>query len=294
MIRIQGIIKVVAVLVLDFFALNAVFNEPGIAAIVVGLISIYVFVGGSLTVEKEGGVRADNLPEYDRMKLNAAKEQIIEDIRIKSSTNLSSLKIYLIPGDDDFQATAYGANRISVSEGTLRNADPVTLTAVLSHEASHILNSDPEFSRAVFCSVSLLVASVSVISAATVVIVFLLFLLLSLFRSFLGFLAFRGTTSIFRGFFSLIQKVIVLIYRTFLGIANRHAEYRSDHYACELGYGTQLAHFLEYAGRDPARQMTLTELLYRSHPSTPSRIARIENYINDNQNSMIVKKDYND
>lgn len=208
MIRIPGIIKVAAVLALDFFALIAVFNEPGIAAIIVSLIAVYVFIVGNLTVLKEGGIRADNLPECDRMKLNAAKAQIVEDIRTKSSINLSGLKIYLIPGDDDLQATAYGANRISVSEGTLRNADPVTLNAVVSHEASHVLNSDPEFSRAVFCSVSLLVASVSLISAATVVIVFLLFLLLSLFRSFLGFLAFRGTASIFKGFLVSFKKLL--------------------------------------------------------------------------------------
>ena len=72
-------------------------------------------------------------------------------------------------------ATAYGFNCVSVTRGTFDNADPITLNAVLAHEVSHILNFDAEFNRAVFCSVTLLVGALSVMSFAMVAIIFLIF-----------------------------------------------------------------------------------------------------------------------
>ena len=43
-----------------------------------------------------------------------------------------------------------------------------------------------------------------------------------------------------------------------------------------LGYGVQLSHFLAIAEPANQRQLTLTEAMYRSHPPTPKRIARLE------------------
>ena len=279
MIRIPGILKVSAVLIIDFFVLYSLLDHSSLALLLTGIIAAYVFLWGNLDIAREGGVGADQLPVYDRERLDEAKAQLAEDVLRESSVDISGLKIFLIPGDEGMQASAYGFNCVSVSRGTLANADPVTLKAVLAHEVSHILNSDAEFSRAVFCSVTMLVAALSVVLAVTVLVLFFVFLLLCFFRSFLGYLAFRGTMNLFKGFFSLIQKVVVVIYRSLLGIANRAAEYRSDRYACELGYGLQLSHFLECAGNDPDRQMTITEMLYQSHPPTPSRLARIEQYM---------------
>ncbi len=281
MIRIPGFIKVSAILILDFFVLFSLSRYLPLAAAVSGVIALYVWLGGRLALARDGGIRADKLPEYDRTRLEGARNQLVEAVRGRSAVSLSGLKVFLIPGDDELQATAYGANCISVSQGLFDSADPVTLTAVLSHEASHILHSDPEFSRAVFCSVTLVVAALSAASAMTVVVIFLIFLVCSLFRSFLGVLAFRGVTGVFKGFFRLIQRAVVMIYRTFLGAANRLGEYRCDRYACELGYGLQLSHFLELVGSDAEPRMTLTEMLYRSHPPIPKRIARIEKHMRE-------------
>ncbi len=68
----------------------------------------------------------------------------------------------------------------------------------------------------------------------------------------------------------------MLLYRSILGIVSRHAEYRCDRYSCVLGYGTQLAHFLSVAEPYGQRNLTLTEALYRNHPPTERRIARLE------------------
>lgn len=279
MIRLPGILKVNAVLALDFLVLFALFDDAAIAAVVTGVMALYVWLGGYLALFKEGAVRCDKLPSYARARLEAAKNQLREDVHRMNSVDISGLKLYLVPGNNEMNATAYGGNCVSVTNGTFSNADPVTLNAVLGHEISHILNFDAESNRAVFCSITLLVGAISVMSAVSMVIIFLIFLGCSCFSSWLGVLAYRGTTKAVGGIFSLFQRGIVLMYHALLSLASRHAEYRSDLYSANLGYGIQLAHFLEIAAPESRCRMTLTEALYRSHPPTPKRIARLEEYI---------------
>lgn len=275
MSRLFGILKVVLVLAVDFVAIYSLFEAPYIAFAAVGVISLYVLLGGYLALLKEGAVSSKKLPVYQRNKLEAAKAQLAADVKSVSGKNISGLKLYLVPGDCNMNATAYGFNCVSVTCGTY-NADPITLNAVLGHEISHILNCDAEFNRAVFCSVTLLVAALSVMSFVTMAIIFLIFLVMSCFRSWLGVIAFQGTTKIVGGFFDLLQYGVVAIYRSLLSLASRHAEYRSDKYSCMLGYGVQLSHFLALAELNGQRQLTLTEVMYRSHPPTFKRIARLE------------------
>lgn len=275
MSRFCGILKVALVLALDFVAIYSLFENPYIASIAVGVISVYVLFGGYLALLKEGAVISKKLPAFQRSKLEATKTQLVADVKSVSGANISGLKLYLVPGDD-MNATAYGFNCVSVTRGTFDNADPITLNAVLAHEVSHILNFDAEFNRAVFCSVTLLVGALSVMSFAMMAIIFLIFLVLSCFRSWLGVMAFRGTTKAVGGIFSLLQRGVVMIYRSLLSLASRRAEYRSDKYSCMLGYGVQLSHFLAIAEPANQRQLTLTEAMYRSHPPTPKRIARLE------------------
>lgn len=275
MSRLFGILKVALVLVIDFVAIYSLFENPYIASIAVGVISVYVLFGGYLALLKEGAVISKKLPAFQSNKLEAAKTQLVADVKSVSGANISGLKLYLVPGDN-MNATAYGFNCVSVTRGTFDNADPITLNAVLAHEVSHILNFDAEFNRAVFCSVTLLVGALSVMSFAMMAIIFLIFLVLSCFRSWLGVMAFRGTTKAVGGIFSLLQHGVVMIYRSLLSLASRRAEYRSDKYSCMLGYGVQLSHFLAIAEPANQRQLTLTEAMYRSHPPTPKRIARLE------------------
>lgn len=290
MSRLFGILKVALVLAVDFVAIYSLFEDPYIASAAVGVISLYVLFGGYLALLKEGAVSSKKLPAHQRNRLEVAKRQLISDVKSVSGTNISRLKLYLVPGDDDMNATAYGSNCVSVTRGTFDNADPITLNAVLGHEISHILNCDAEFNRAIFCSVTLLVAAISVMSFATMAIIFLIFLILSCFRSWLGVMAFQGTTKVVGGLFSLLQRSIVAIYRALLSLASRHAEYRSDKYSCMLGYGVQLSHFLALAEPNSQRQLTLTEAMYRSHPPTPKRIARLEKLMLTQKSTEISKR----
>lgn len=218
----------------------------------------------------------DKLPAFEKGRLQAARATLAEDVKHTSGRDISGLKLYLIPGDRDMQATAYGANCISVARGTFENADPITLNAVLAHEISHTLHYDPEFSRGVFASIVLLMGTISMMSLVLVGILFLVFAVLSGFRSWLGVMAFQGTAKLVTGFFSLLQRCVVAVYQAVMGLVSRQAEYRSDLYSCTLGYGVQLAHFLAVAAPEEDRPLTITEALYRSHPPAEKRIARLE------------------
>ncbi len=286
--RLPGIIKILAVLAADFTVIYAFIDNLPAACGIIGLIALYVWLGGYIALLREGAVRIKEIPAYAANRLEAARGQLIRDEKVVSNLNVSNLKLYLIPGNHDMNATAYGNNCVSVTQGMLNNADPITLTAVLAHETSHLISYDPEFNRLVFASVTLLIASLSILSAAVAVVVFLIFLLLNCFRSWLGVLAFKGTTKITTGIFSLIQRCIVAVYRVVLGLVSRHAEYRCDCYSCSLGYGPQLAHFLSMTEASDLRTMTLADAIYRSHPPAPKRIARLEKQLHT-QNSELAK-----
>lgn len=288
MSRLFGILKVALVLVIDFVAIYSLFDDPYIASGAVGVIALYVLFGGYLALLKEGAVSSKKLPAYQRNRLETAKMQLVVDVKSVSGANLSGLKLYLVPGADDMNATAYGFNSVSVTRGAFDNTDPITLQAVLAHEISHLLHWDAEFNRAVFCSVTLVVAALSVMSFTVMAIIFLVFLVLSCFRSWLGVMAFQGTTKAVSGIFGLLQRGVVVIYRSLLSLVSRHAEYRSDKYSCMLGYGVQLSHFLALVEPNSQRQLTLTEAMYRSHPPTVKRIARLEAYL-CNGNSLSKK-----
>ena len=290
MIRLSGLFKVAAVLMFDFLVVDTLFHNAQAAAAVTGVIALYIWLGEYFTLFREGAVRSDKLPQYERARLEHAKSQLIKDVKRTSSADISGLKVYLIPGDSDMQATAYGFNCISVSKGTFDNTDPMTLNAVLGHEISHTLHLDAEFSRAVFATILLACGTISVMSFVFMVIIFLVFFVCSLFRSWLGVMAFKGTTKVVGGMFQLFQKGLVVIYRTVAGCVNRAAEFRCDRYAAQLGYGVQLAHFLSYAVADDPRQMTITEVLYRSHPSTAKRVARLESFLRDETRPVIRQK----
>ena len=278
MIRLPGFLKVAAVLLADFLSAYAIFQDWNVASVITGAIAFYVWLGGYLTLLKEGAVREKKLPNYERSRLKKAKKQLIQDVHQVSAANISNIKLYLIPGDCDMQATAYGANCISVSKGTLDNTDSITLNAVLGHEISHILHLDAEFNRAIFATILLACGGISVVSYTVVAVIFLVFLVCSFFQSWLGVMAFKGTTKAVKGMFDLIGKSIVALYHGIASCLNRAAEYRSDRYSARLGYGVQLAQFLSYAAPESHRELTLTESLYRTHPSTPKRVARLEKY----------------
>lgn len=276
--QLPGILKIFTGLAVDFTVIFLLTDNLTVASIITGLIALYVWLGGYIALLREGAISLKKLPAYTAGRLEMPKTQLIADVKADSGINLSNLKLFLIPGESDMNATAYGAGCVSVTQGTLNNTDPITLTAVLTHEASHLIHLDPEFNRLVFASVTLIMASLSLLSAAVAIAIFLIFLILNCFRSRIGVLAFQGTTRVSKGFFSILQRCIVTVYRAAIGLISRRAEYRCDFYSLKLGYGTQLAHFLSMAEASDIRVLTIADAIYRSHPPTYKRIAQLEKY----------------
>ncbi len=159
MVRLPGILKVTAVLALDFVIMSALFDDDSVGVLIIGMVALYVWWGGYFSLLKESAVRSKRLPAYEAHCLEAVKAQLAKDVKSVSAADISKLKLYLIPGDDSLNATAYGTNCVSVTQSLFNNVDPITLEAVLGHEISHILNRDAEFNRAALASITLLVGA---------------------------------------------------------------------------------------------------------------------------------------
>lgn len=278
MITISGISKITALVAADFVIVYILFNDLTIAMVFVGVLVLYSWLGGYLSLMKDGAVRVDKLPTYDSARLISAKDLLANDIRDATSQDISSVKLYITP-DDSLNATAYGCRCISINRGTLNNTDPITLAAVMAHELSHTINLDAEFNRMLFASVTALVLALSIISVLSMGILFFLFVILcccsKTLRSWIGLILYQGSTKMVGGIFSIFQRIIIFVYQTVSGMISRASEYRADQYSSSFGYGLQLAHFLSIADSEP-HQLTLTDILYRSHPPTEKRIYRLE------------------
>ena len=274
MTRFPGILKVSCIFLLDF---SVLYRLTGLvpALLITGGIAFYTVLGGHAGLWVEGAVPLKKLPACERERLAAVKRQLEKEVLRTSGAHISSLKLYLLPKRDDLNASAYGHNCIAVTEGTFEASDDPMLCAVLCHEISHTLRMDPEVSRAVIASVTLMMAALSLASAASVAVLFLLFLVFRCFGCCLGYLAFRGLSRFTGGAFRLIQRGVVLLYQGVLGMACRHAEYQCDAFACRMGYGVPLSLFLSLIQEEPPSK-GLGGLLYCSHPPLRLRIARLE------------------
>lgn len=275
---VTGMLKLGALAAVDFAIVCAIFNNGAIALVLVSLVAVYAWLGGHLSLLKDGAVSIDKLPAYDATLLTAAKELLVKDVQEATHQDISGIKLYLVP-DDSLNATAYGCGLISINQGLLNNTDPITLAAILAHETSHILNHDAEFNRMLFSSVTALVLALSVLSALSMGFLFIIFIVLcccfKTLRSWFGLILYQGSTKMVDGIFSLLQRLIVFIYQSLNGLISRACEYRADQFTSSLGYGSQLAYFLAIADSEP-RKLTLTDILYRSHPPTEQRIYRLE------------------
>lgn len=277
--RLIGILKVGGILCLDFAILFLFSRSLRCALCITGFLFLYVWSGGFISLHHDHAIAVSSLSDSFKAYFSEAIIQMSQDSMENGHGDLPNMKFYLIE-DDGIQGTSYGANCISVTRGLLQYGDSEALKGVLAHELSHSLNLDPEFSRAVFASVFLLMGAISIVSFAATLIVLIVFLLFGFLSSWLGFCILRGTNRAIRGSFHFIQRTIAVSCRLFMAAVNRHAEYRCDLYAAKLGYGVPLAHLLSLLSFDANERMTLSEILYQNHPPVQKRIARLKKYQN--------------
>lgn len=284
MATVSGVCKITFLAAVDFAVLYSLFQDAVVAAVPIVVLVLYGLLGGYLGLIKDGAVRIDKLPAYDGARLTMAQELLSSDMQAVTGRGLPKIKWYIAPSET-LNATAYGANCVSLNRATLDNTDPVMLAAVMAHEISHIMNLDSEFNRVLFASITALVLSLSILSALSMGFLFLLFLVLcccsKTIRSWVGLILFQGSSKVLGGLFQILQRVIVYGYKTLNGLLSRSAEYRADRLSASLGYGLPLARFLAMAEAEPQQLVSITDVLYRSHPPTERRIYKLEKESNE-------------
>lgn len=273
-----GFLKILAVLCLVFAVTCELFG-PGVAAALTAGIMLYAWAGEYIGLLKDGAVPLDQLGEYERSKLSRAMAQLAEDVKRTSGADISNLKLHLVPADE-INAFAYGLRSIAVTRGALRCCDDATLCAVLAHEVSHVFHMDALFSRVVFAGITLVILGLIGLSAVSVSMLWVIFAMLCLGGVCGGFFSvylFRGIGGLIKGWFSFLQHGLLFIYRFVMAFLKRRCEYRADQYSCQLGYGPQLSYFLtRFVEGGEARQKSIADIIYATHPATYKRILRIE------------------
>ena len=275
-----GFLKIITVLLVDYALLCSLMGWKA-AFIICSLMLLYGWLGEYLALARDSAIPMEKLRDPERTRLANAREDIIEDVKRVSGTDISALRLSLLPADEP-NARAYGVRNVAVTRALLASCDDATLCAVLGHEISHVLQADPVFHRLVFANVTLVLAALTLGSFACVSVLWIIFILLCTVgacRGLGGLLLFRGIGKGIRGGFTAAQHLLLFIYRSVMGLIGRSCEYRADSYNCQLGYALQLCYYLTRFARDEAfRQKSLREIVYASHPAPSERILRIEQY----------------
>lgn len=281
--KLRGYLRIV-VFLLVFFALSYSILGVEAAALMTLGIALYAWLGEYLALLKDGAIRTDHLRDYEKNRLSCAMENLAEDVQRVSNTNISNLRMHVIPSDK-INAYAYGFRNIGVTRAMLNNCDDATLCAVLAHEVSHTAYMDAVLYRLMFAGVTLVIAALICLSAVSTSVIWILFAVLcalklcgGLFRMFL----FQGFSKLVKGYFTLLQRVVLFVYRVVMACVSRRCEYRADRYSCELGYAPQLSFFLQrFVESQETGPKSLQEVIYSSHPPTHKRILRIEQNCTD-------------
>ena len=154
----------------------------------------------------------------------------------KSVSN--KVKLYYSP-TDDINAYALGHRTVIITKGLL-GANPEYLKGVFAHELGHIAHGDSDLKLGINVSNSILTVFITILSFFTYMIVMLLACIENEATNFVALVINFLFRIVIIGLFNLWNLVGVL----FINWSSRKAEYAADGFANELGYGEQLAMFL--------------------------------------------------
>ena len=275
--RTKGIIKILVLLALDFVLLTYLFNAEA-AAIVTSIVALYARAGEYIALFRDGAVSEKKLNDFDRAKLQRVRSILEVEASRNGLQKLPNYRLHILPSDGA-NAFAYGISNISVTKGTLQ-CDDLTLASVIAHEISHIGNLDAIVSRLMFANITIAVLGLSIASFVATASIWLIFGILALVGvcgGIFSLLVVNAISKASQGFFRILQHIVLFAYQGTIGTINKMIEYRCDGFAASIGLGQNLAYFLStYVGDQDARQRTLREILYDSHPATYKRVLRLE------------------
>lgn len=208
---------------------------------------------------------------------------------LAEAPNLSKDIKLFIYDNNDINAFAIGLKTIAVHQGMLvNNIYDEEIAAILGHEFAHIANGDT------FCTI-LAVQSNTIVSVFRVIFLFMM----TVAAKIIGFcvaLAFKTKQGAENGFTIadscvmgiswLIDKVVLMFVFISVIIAQysrRQHELAADDFTARLGYGQEMIHFFQrYGGSNNMGKLSLSQLLYGTHPSVQIRISNLQSSINSN------------
>ena len=284
--RIWGMIKVLIILAVDAGLVYAASECWEAALIVTGCMLLYALLGENLALLKDRAIRMEKLAPTQRIALQNAKAALVQDVLNATGKDISNIRFHMVP-DNSINAYAYGIRNISVTKATLDATDPMTLAAVLGHEVCHTLSLDALRSRLIFANIMVVMAGLSLGSMIFTAVLWLVLAIPAMFSrsGCLGIMAANGITRLMQALTTGTQRILVAVYQALMGIASRRAEFRADAFSAQqLGYGPQLAYFLErFIAPLDSGKTTLREILYATHPEPHKRIERIQQLQENNQ-----------
>lgn len=204
------------------------------------------------------------------------------------SPNLSKDIKLFVYDDDDINAFAIGLRTIAVHRGMLvNNIYDDEIAAILGHEFAHIANGDT------FCTI-LAIQSNAIVSIFRTIFSFLMLVAAKIigFCVALAFETEEGAENGFtiadacvRGLNWLLDKFVLIFVFISVIIAQysrRQHELAADIFTARLGYGQPMIQFFQrYEGCDSTSNLlSLSHLLYGTHPSMQVRISNLQSNIN--------------
>jgi Zn-dependent protease with chaperone function len=209
---------------------------------------------------------------------------------ITESPNLSKDIKLFVYDDDDINAFAIGLRTIAVHQGMLvNNIYDNEIAAILGHEFAHIANGDT------FCTI-LAIQSNAIVSIFRTLFSFLMVIAAKIVGFFvaLAFETAEGAENGFtiadacvRGLNWLLDKFVLIFVAISVIIAQysrRQHELAADNFTARLGYGQPMINFFQrYEGCDgTSNVLSLSHLLYGTHPNMQIRIENLQSKINSN------------
>ncbi|MGN0362503.1 MAG: M48 family metalloprotease [Bilifractor sp.] len=268
----MGNLRVFAVCMLDFFLLRPV--NVYLALIVSLLLLFYAYAGEIIALWHGQAIRLKRLETPEAERLRNAVCLLNED---HPDLQINRVPIFILPSED---ANAYSYGRsIAVTKGMITNCDSMMLAAILLHELSHKRRGDARMARICFGSLWLMLAAFFITQAALLLTTGVIFFIVLLFGGgLLLLLLFHLTVRGVKFICHALSEAVIFLFRMIGGVLSRHAEFCADRFSCRNGYGQQLIQVLRLLPADN-ENLTLTDLLYASHPSSEKRILKINQYL---------------
>lgn len=276
--RTKALVKISIGLIIDYLILSQLLDREYAVLCLIGIVS-YALMGEYVALYKHRAIHPDKLDDKTKTRLEELLYYVTDDVAKKTGSDLK-IKLWLIPSDE-INAYAYGIKNIGITQGALNCCDDGMLCAVLSHEVAHTLNLDAVWHRFIFANVTLIIASLAVITFVSLASIWLLFTLLCVLgicRGLFSIFMYKGSHTLIKSYFTGLQYIVITIYQAVMAAVSRHSEFRADRYAVELGYGRELVSFLKRFAvvSTEERQLSLSEALYATHPPAQTRLLKIE------------------